>query len=1021
MSSSPNKYLQLAVSFLTSLIGAITVKVIWVYSHQPEMAPSIRLLALWFPLQYIAFALYYFYVELRLGRTDCLRTAQRRDGYTYFGWLIVFSLIIGYRDIGPWEFWFAVAYFTILMIKLLIVILFWLDSRKPPEDKSDKPFPRGLDIFIILFFLYFFISPWVDKITPPQGDEPYFLLLTHSMIYDHDINLYNNFIHKDYLKFSPLITHQLTPQPQDIIKPGYYLSHHFPMFPALLIPGYALAGRIGVIWEMNLMTALLMSLLYRLSCQLIQSRKGALLGTLCVALSSPIVVYAGLAYREIPVALLLMTLLYQGRQIFTKEKEQWYSLPFLVLLLVLLGPRYSIPALPFIVYLVYSFWKNHDKKMFLLLILVGAGIFVALGGYYIFFQKNFLEQLLYGESVSLKKFPSNFTGLFFDQQWGIFFVAPVYVLFIFGFITFYQRSKKEALALLFMCIPYILFVSFFVNAFGWASPAPRYLVCILPIAGIFLSAFFSKELTPVFIYLAALLGFFSGIISWIYTLLPSLRESLYHSMKNQILSEMGKGIHADIGRFFPSFLRWNEACMIVPILGLLIIGSLIYMYLRPPKQGEYQKPVFQPVYFSFFSIGIVSVLLNSAVYTPVHIIEPEDGETTQSNVGRHYPRYEKVSSEFENNEENFGLSMNADGFIKSYSRIPQGLQEITLLSKSELIHGLMPFVRVNIGEENLGQSAIMGGSQWQKNTFIGENDLSPAQFQMKFLNYCKDTVMGNKRTLYINKFIFEPSQLQIHPVYNSSGKCEISFDGTLPKSTKTVSFKMDIPHGDYIVHVDFRPEYKDCYDPSFGLKVNSVYLGRILNGNNSTLLSADYWARLDSNQQDLQMVFSEVVFRNAKTDRVSCPVSKISLIPLANTATYGTDTQHLYLFQFSQQILSCLDSNSIVLSMPAHVHSMIGILWARVESKNNPVQLEIKNRQNHNIGKVWVSSTNWEAQIFTIDSFSDSESLTLALSDSIPKDKLDGGPYLYLHKLLLFPETAINREKMKIFMETHHG
>src|SRR5208283_5392848 len=113
---SPNKYVRLAVSIVLSLIGSFTIKAVWISAHQPELAPHIRLLALWLPLQYIAFAVYYFFVEWRQGQTSSFKTAQRRDGYTHLGWLVVIFLVIGYRDIGPFELWFAIAYFMILVI-----------------------------------------------------------------------------------------------------------------------------------------------------------------------------------------------------------------------------------------------------------------------------------------------------------------------------------------------------------------------------------------------------------------------------------------------------------------------------------------------------------------------------------------------------------------------------------------------------------------------------------------------------------------------------------------------------------------------------------------------------------------------------------------------------------------------------------------------------------------------------------------------------------------------------------------
>src|SRR5208337_4295896 len=145
-----------------------------------------------------------------------------------------------------------------------------------------------------------------------------------------------------------------------------------------------------------------------------------------------------------------------------------------------------------------------------------------------------------------------------------------------------------------------------------------------------------------------------------------------------------------------------------------------------------------------------------------------------------------VLTDFQNNEENFGISMSADGWIASYGRIPRGLEEITLLSKSCKLHGEFPFVRVHIGSEDFGQSEIVDSTKWVRNTFIGENDLSPALFQLSFLNYCKDSALYSDRRLVVNKFIFEPSHLHIQPVYHSGGESEILFDGTIPRTTKAI-------------------------------------------------------------------------------------------------------------------------------------------------------------------------------------------------------------------------------------------
>ena len=77
------------------------------------------------------------------------------------------------------------------------------------------------------------------------SDEPYYLLVAHSLLYDHDLDLTNNVVGRDYL---PFYWGDLPRAPRAIQRTpdGRMYSRLYQGFqPVLLIPGYAAAGRQG--------------------------------------------------------------------------------------------------------------------------------------------------------------------------------------------------------------------------------------------------------------------------------------------------------------------------------------------------------------------------------------------------------------------------------------------------------------------------------------------------------------------------------------------------------------------------------------------------------------------------------------------------------------------------------------------------------------------------------------------------------------------------------------------------------
>jgi len=96
-------------------------------------------------------------------------------------------------------------------------------------------------VFAVSVLIYGAITPWVKEACWPTADEPHYLLLTHSLVFDHDFDLANNYARNDYKVFYPA----------EISRPAHHtvLNMHWQEVPvhdvgisALLVPGYALWG-----------------------------------------------------------------------------------------------------------------------------------------------------------------------------------------------------------------------------------------------------------------------------------------------------------------------------------------------------------------------------------------------------------------------------------------------------------------------------------------------------------------------------------------------------------------------------------------------------------------------------------------------------------------------------------------------------------------------------------------------------------------------------------------------------------
>ena len=127
-----------------------------------------------------------------------------------------------------------------------------------------------------------------------SGDEPHYLIITHSLLVDRDLKIENNHVRSDYRWFWRA---DLRPDYFVRGRNGEIYSIHSPGLSALVLPGYAIAGAGGAVVTMCLFGALAALAIYDVAF-LLGGSAIALLTWLSVCLTVPFVPHSWMLYPE---------------------------------------------------------------------------------------------------------------------------------------------------------------------------------------------------------------------------------------------------------------------------------------------------------------------------------------------------------------------------------------------------------------------------------------------------------------------------------------------------------------------------------------------------------------------------------------------------------------------------------------------------------------------------------------------------------------------------------------------------
>ena len=321
----------------------------------------------------------------------------------------------------------------------------------------------------------------------PGGDEPHYLVITQSLLKDHDLRIENNHRRGDY---QPFFAGEL-PKPdfRRRGRDGEIYSIHAPGLPTLVAPAFAVGGYHGVLVFLILLASIGSALAWHLAERVTGRQDAAWFGWAAVTLSATWIFHTFTVYPDGAGAVVTLTgvwaLLRADEESRTASERAW---PWLLhgaalALLPWLHTRFAFLAgsLGGLVLLRLARTPHAPAKAVALLAAPAVAA-VAWIGYFVAIYGTPDPTAPYAdEAGSIAFIPAGIAGLIADQRFGLFVYAPVLLFAFTGVGAMLRRpaTRRLALELLFVAVPYLLAVTHFAMWWGGTSAPARFFVPLL--------------------------------------------------------------------------------------------------------------------------------------------------------------------------------------------------------------------------------------------------------------------------------------------------------------------------------------------------------------------------------------------------------------------------------------------------------------------------------------------------------------------------------------------------------------
>jgi len=355
-----------------------------------------------------------------------------------------------------------------------------------------------------------------------SGDEPHYLAIAHSIAFDHDLDLSNNYGAAEPLIGGGQLHPEMHAQPGrgGILRPAHDIGMPLLFAPYIRV-ARPISAAIAADMEPSLMARLHLtpSVLYRqtISAAMIalagvltlvffdvclrigMSERRAVWTTLLMALSPPLLIFSILFFTEMVSALLVLAIfrlivVVQG----PSRTWEWGAAGLATGFLVLVHTRNVMLAATLGALAIWTLLQRGEHRR---LILFGSAAMAMLA------IRTFVIHEFWGTWITtplakvgewpgamrfLSIVAGRSAGLAIDQEYGLLLTAPVFVVGVFGAVALARTRPRVMSGIAIVAGGYVTsLVLPLTNPVGWTggwSPAARFLVPIVPLVAIAVAA-----------------------------------------------------------------------------------------------------------------------------------------------------------------------------------------------------------------------------------------------------------------------------------------------------------------------------------------------------------------------------------------------------------------------------------------------------------------------------------------------------------------------------------------------------
>jgi hypothetical protein len=332
---------------------------------------------------------------------------------------------------------------------------------------------------------FFAVVAFGARATGPISDEPHYLILAQSLLYDRDLQIENNHARGDYQVYYP------GPLRPDFVRRGQngeIYSIHSPGLPMLIAPAFLVAGYKGVIVLLVFVAALGAGLLWRLAYAIGGRPSAAWFAVAATAGATPVAFHSFTVFPDGPVGVIVLTgmwglfrLARVSPDIPPGSVRSWALHGLALALLPWMHTRFAALAGPLAVVILLR--MPHSREG-----LARAGAFLAVPvisaiAWFGFFYEIYgtpnpaapwsppgASRVIAGGSWRF--IPGGLTGILFDQQFGALLYAPIVLVGAAGWLAMLAERRRLALEMAAIAVPYMLVTTqLWIWWGGWSVPA----------------------------------------------------------------------------------------------------------------------------------------------------------------------------------------------------------------------------------------------------------------------------------------------------------------------------------------------------------------------------------------------------------------------------------------------------------------------------------------------------------------------------------------------------------------------